>query len=169
MECLLPGEEVGPAVARLTLGSRPTDPELTEATPAGRQASFRMADVTFADDKEVRNVPQLIVYIHTSDRPIIDGASELQIFWQVIIPQIRGTIITVFITVLILVMKVFDIVYVLTNGRNNTDVIANMFFNELFARNEAGRATALVVVLLVAVIPILIFQVRQFREQEAMR
>ena len=57
----------------------------------------------------------------------------------------------------------------LTNGRNNTDVIANMFFNELFARAEAGRATALVVVLLVAVIPILIYQVKQFREQEAMR
>ena len=49
---------------RLTLGHRPTDPELTEATPAGRQASFRMADVTFADDKEVRNVPQMIVFIH---------------------------------------------------------------------------------------------------------
>jgi alpha-glucoside transport system permease protein len=87
----------------------------------------------------------------------------------VVIPQIKGTIITVFITVLILVMKVFDIVYVLTNGRNNSDVIANQFFNQLFARGQAGLASALVVVLLLAVIPVLIYQVKQFREQEAMR
>lgn len=65
---------------RLTLGSRPTDPELTEAEPAGRQASFRMADVTFADDKEVRNVPQMIVFIHPDDRPTLDGAGELTLF-----------------------------------------------------------------------------------------
>ncbi|OLT38246.1 hypothetical protein BJF82_13870 [Kytococcus sp. CUA-901] len=70
---------------------------------------------------------------------------------------------------LILVMKVFDIVYVLTNGRNDTDVIANMFFREMFTNRDAGRATALIVVLLVAIIPILIYQVRDFRKQEAMR
>src|SRR3712207_6910407 len=60
----------------------------------------------------------------------IDGASEWQIFWRVVIPQIKGTIITVFITVLILVLKVFDIVYVLTNGQNKTEVIANLFRSE---------------------------------------
>ena len=124
------------------------------------QTGFAMVLLSSA----IKGVPE-----DTIEAARIDGATEMQIFWRVVLPQIRGTIITVFITVLILVMKVFDIVYVLTNGRNNTDVIANMFFNELFARNEAGRATALVVVLLVAVIPILIYQVKQFREQEAMR
>ncbi len=55
-----------------------------------------------------------------------------------VIPQIKGTIITVFITVVIMVLKVFDIVYVLTNGHYKTNVIANLFFNELFAR-QPGR------------------------------
>lgn len=99
----------------------------------------------------------------------IDGASELQIFWKVIIPQIKGTIITVFITVLITVLKVFDIVYVMTNGNYKTNVIANLFFNKMFADSEAGVASAIVVVLLVAIIPVLIYQVKQFREAEANR
>ena len=99
----------------------------------------------------------------------IDGASEWQIFWRVVIPQIKGTIITVFITVLILVLKVFDIVYVLTNGQNRTEVIANLFFKELFANSNAGYASAIVVVLLLAVTPVLIYQVRHFRAEEANR
>lgn len=124
------------------------------------QTGFAMVLLSAA----IKGVPE-----DTIEAARIDGASELQIFWQVVIPQIKGTIITVFITVLILVMKVFDIVYVLTNGRANTDVIANQFFNQLFARGQAGLAAALVVVLLLAVIPVLIYQVKQFREQEAMR
>src|SRR5690606_1854530 len=124
------------------------------------QTGFAMVLLSSA----IKGVPE-----DTIEAARIDGATEMQIFWRVVLPQIRGTIITVFITVLILVMKVFDIVYVLTNGRNNTDVIANMFFNELFARGQAGRATAIVVILLIAVIPILIYQVKQFREQEATR
>ena len=124
------------------------------------QTGFAMVLLSSA----IKGVPE-----DTIEAARIDGATELQIFWKVVIPQIKSTIITVFITVLILVMKVFDIVYVLTNGRDNTDVIANQFFNQLFARGEAGLASAVVVVLLLAVIPILIYQVRQFREQEAMR
>jgi alpha-glucoside transport system permease protein len=112
----------------------------------------------------IKGVPE-----ETVEAARIDGATELQIFASVVIPQIKGTIITVFITVTILVLKVFDIVYVLTNGRNNTDVIANLFFKELFANNQAGRATAIVVVLLVAVLPILVYQVRHFRAEEANR
>ena len=55
------------------------------------------------------------------------------------IPQIKGTIITVFITVVIMVLKVFDIVYVLTDGRDKTQVIANLFFTELFRNSQAGQ------------------------------
>jgi len=77
--------------------------------------------------------------------------------------------VTVFITVVILVLKVFDIVYVLTNGNYNSNVIANFFFNELFANSQAGKASALVVVLLVAVLPILWYQVKHFREEDANR
>lgn len=74
--------------------------------------------------------------------------------------------ITVYITVVILVLKVFDIVYVLTNGRSETNVIANLFFNELFANDQAGKASAIVVVLLLAITPVLYYQVRHFRQEE---
>jgi alpha-glucoside transport system permease protein len=112
----------------------------------------------------IKGVPE-----DTLEAARIDGASEFQIFSQVVIPQIKGTIITVFITVVILVLKVFDIVYVLTNGRDKTNVIANLFFNELINNEQAGRASAIVVVLLLAVTPVLIYQVRHFRAEEAGR
>lgn len=96
----------------------------------------------------------------------IDGASEWQIFWKVVVPQIKGTMITVYITVLILVLKVFDIVYVSTNGNFKTNVIANLFFNKLFADNQAGQAAAIVVILLLAITPVLYYQVRHFRQEE---
>ena len=112
----------------------------------------------------IKGVPE-----DTLEAARIDGATEFQIFWKVILPQIRTTIITVFITVVILVMKVFDIVYVLTNGRDNSDVIANLFFNEMFANSQAGTASAIVVVLLIAVLPILWYQVKTFREEQMNR
>ena len=110
----------------------------------------------------IKGVPE-----DTLEAARIDGASEWQIFWRVVIPQIKGTTITVFITVLIMVMKIFDIVYVLTNGAFNTNVIANLFFFELFKRQDAGAASAIVVVLLVAIIPVLVYQVRHFRREDA--
>lgn len=70
---------------------------------------------------------------------------------------------------LILVLKVFDLIYVTTNGLYNSDVIANFFFRKLFTDQQAGQASAIVVVLLIMVIPVLIFQVRSFRQQEANR
>jgi alpha-glucoside transport system permease protein len=112
----------------------------------------------------IKGVPE-----ETIEAARIDGATELQIFFQVVAPQVKGTVITVFVTVLILVLKVFDIVYVLTQGQDKTNVIANLFFLELFRRGEDGRASAIVVILLLAVLPVLIYQVVQFRRQEAAR
>ncbi len=99
----------------------------------------------------------------------IDGASERQIFFRVVVPQIRVTIITVFITVLIGVMKVFDIVYVMTRGNFNTNVLANEFYLQFFNNNDQGSAAAIVVMLMIAIIPIMIYQVRNFRAEEAGR
>ena len=96
----------------------------------------------------------------------IDGAGERQIFFRIIVPQVWPTVITVFITVLISVLKVFDVVYVMTNGQFNTNVIGNAFFNELFKNGENGRASAIVVMLMIVIVPVLIYQVRQFRAQE---
>jgi alpha-glucoside transport system permease protein len=112
----------------------------------------------------IKGVPE-----DTIEAARIDGATEFKIFARVVVPQIKGTIITVFITVTILVLKVFDIVYVMTNGRSESNVIANLFFNELFANSQSGRASAIVVVLLIAVMPVLIYQVRHFRAEEANR
>ena len=97
----------------------------------------------------------------------IDGANERQIFFKVVVPQIKGTIITVFITVLIGVMKVFDIVYVMTNGNFNTNVLGNEFWNQLSTNFNNGAAAAIVVILMIAVIPIMWYQVRHFKAEEA--
>jgi len=124
------------------------------------QAGFAMVLLSSA----IKGVPE-----DTIEAARIDGATELQIFWRVVLPQIKGTMITVFVTVFITVLKVFDIVYVTTNGAYGTNVIANLFFNKLFAQSEAGQATAIVVVLLVAVIPLIWYQIKHFRDEEAGR
>jgi len=90
----------------------------------------------------------------------IDGASEIRIFFGVIIPYIRGTLITITTTVLIMVLKVFDIVFVMTGGQFDTEVIANRMFREMFTFGNFGRSSALAMVLLVAVIPVMIYNVR---------
>lgn len=97
----------------------------------------------------------------------IDGASESRIFFRIVVPQAWPTVITVFITVLIGVMKVFDIVYVMTNGQFHTDVIGNYFYQQMFTNMDQGKASAVVVILMIAIIPVMVYQVRQFRMQEA--
>jgi alpha-glucoside transport system permease protein len=109
------------------------------------------------------------VPVDTLEAARIDGANERQIFFKVTVPQIWGTVITVFITVLITVLKAFDIVFVMTNGNFNTDIIAVRFFNELFRNGDNGRAAAIVVMLMIAVIPVVAYQVRHFRAEEAAR
>jgi alpha-glucoside transport system permease protein len=124
------------------------------------QVGFAMVLLSAA----VKSVPD-----DTLEAARIDGANERQVFFRVIVPQIWPTVITVFITMVILVMKVFDIIYVMTGGNFRTDVIALQFFNELFSAGNAGRAAAIVVMLMIAVIPILLYQVRHYRAQEATR
>ena len=94
----------------------------------------------------------------------IDGANEARIFFSVIIPYIRGTLITITTTVLIMVLKVFDIVFVMTSGQNETEVIANRMFREMFTFRHFGRGSALAVILLLAVIPVMIYNIRDFQE-----
>ena len=124
------------------------------------QVGFSMVLLSAA----VKGVP-----IDTIEAARIDGANERQIFFRVTVPQIWGTVITVFITVLITVLKAFDIVFVMTNGNFNTDIIAVRFFNELFRNGDNGRASAIVVMLMIAVLPVVVYQVRHFRAEEAAR
>jgi alpha-glucoside transport system permease protein len=122
------------------------------------QVGFAMVLLSAA----VKGVP-----LDTLEAARIDGASERQIFFKVVIPQIKGTIITVFITVTIGVMKIFDIVYVMTNGGFNTNVLGNEFWNQLSTNFNNGAAAAIVVILMIAVVPIMWYQVRHFKAEEA--
>ncbi len=99
----------------------------------------------------------------------IDGANELQLFFRIIIPQIRGTIVTVATTVLIAVLKVFDIVYVMTNGQFDTQVIANRMYTEMFKFRNYGHGSALALILLVAVIPVMVVNIRNLHRQRSLR
>lgn len=97
----------------------------------------------------------------------IDGATEFQVFFRLMIPYIRGTIITVWTTIVIFTLKIFDVVWVMTGGQFGTEVIATQFYRQSFVARNSGFGSAIAIILLVAVIPVMIYNLRQFREQEA--
>jgi len=94
----------------------------------------------------------------------IDGANEVRIFFSVIIPSIWGTLISVTTVVLVMVLKVFDIVFVMTSGQHGTEVIANRMYAEMFKFRNFGRGSALAIVLLILVIPVMVYNIRGMRE-----
>ena len=96
----------------------------------------------------------------------LDGASERQIFVRVIVPMIRGSIVTVSTTIAIVTLKIFDIVYVTTGGRFNDDVVANRMFLEIFQFFDDGRGAALATLLFIAVLPVMYINLRNFRRQQ---
>ncbi len=99
----------------------------------------------------------------------VDGANEWHVFRHIILPLLMPTIAVVSTTMIIIALKAFDIVYVTTNGNFGTDVLANRMYNELFNFSQFGRAAAIAIVLMLAIAPILVANVRRFREQEAIR
>jgi alpha-glucoside transport system permease protein len=99
----------------------------------------------------------------------VDGANEWNVFWQIKIPLLGSTIAVVATTVVIAALKTFDIVYVMSNGNFGTDVVARRMIEELFSVRDNGRAGAIAVILLLAIIPIMIINIQRFREQEAIR
>ena len=96
----------------------------------------------------------------------LDGGTERQIFMRVIVPVIRGSIVTVSTTIAIVTIKIFDIVYVTTGGRFNDDVVANRMFHEIFQFFDDGRGAALATILFVAVLPVMYINLRNFRRQQ---
>lgn len=98
----------------------------------------------------------------------LDGANDRQIFFKVIVPLIRGSIITVTTTIAIATLKIFDIVMSVSGGRNHDDVVAVRMFTEMFQFFNDGRAAALATVLFIAVLPVMYLNLRNFRHQAAM-
>jgi alpha-glucoside transport system permease protein len=95
----------------------------------------------------------------------LDGANELQLFFRVVVPMIRGTLLAVATTISIAILKVFDLVYVMTGGGFESEVIANRMFTEMFQFRNYGGASALAVILFVAVVPIMLLNIRNLRRQ----
>lgn len=125
------------------------------------QTGFAMVLMSAA----LRGVPD-----ETLEAARIDGASEVQIFFRVMIPQIMGTIIVVWTTITIVVLKVFDVVLAMTNGQWETEVLANIMYDWMFrGGGDYGRSGALATVIMLAVIPIMIWNIRRFRQEEMER
>jgi len=99
----------------------------------------------------------------------LDGASELMVFRRITLPLLMPTITVVATTLVVFALKAFDVVYVMTNGNFDTEVLANRMYKEMFTVRNYGRASAVAVLLLVGIVPVLLFNLRRFREQESIR
>lgn len=95
----------------------------------------------------------------------MDGAGEFTIFIKIILPLLLPTITVVATTLIINVLKVFDIVYVMTNGNLGTEVIANRMYKEMFNYRNYGRASAIATLLLVAIIPVMVINIKRFNAE----
>ncbi len=96
----------------------------------------------------------------------VDGATEPQVFFQIMIPYIMGTIITVGTTIVIFTLKIFDVVWVMTGGQYSTSVIATEFYRQYFTYNNNGYGSAIATILLIAVMPVMGYNLRQFAQRE---
>lgn len=124
------------------------------------QTGFAMVILSAA----IKSVPEDLL-----EAARIDGANEWKVFTRVVMPSIASTVVVVVTTVTIVVWKVFDIVFVMTGGRFGTSVVAQRMVKEFFTFRNDGVGAALAVILFVAVIPIMIVNVRKFRQQEETR
>ena len=120
------------------------------------QTGFAMVIISGA----LRGVPE-----ETIEAAILDGASPFQVFFQIKIPQIMGTIVVVWTTITITVLKVFDIVLAMTNGQWETQVLANYMFDKLFRANDWGVGSASAMIIMLLVSPILIWNVYNARKE----
>jgi alpha-glucoside transport system permease protein len=99
----------------------------------------------------------------------MDGANELQVFFRIIMPLLAPTVAVVATTIVITALKTFDIVYVMRNGQFGTEVIGTAFYHARFTNHDAGTAAAIAIILLLAIIPVMLFNIRRFQAQEAIR
>ena len=120
------------------------------------QTGFAMVILSAA----LRGIPE-----ETIEAAIIDGANPFQVFFKIKVPQIKGTIVVVWTTITIVVLKVFDIVFAMTNGQWGTQVLANYMYDKLFRANDWGVGSAAAMVIMALVTPILVWNVRNARRE----
>ena len=99
----------------------------------------------------------------------VDGATELQVFRGIIFPLLVPTLVVISTTMIITALKAFDVVYTMTGGNLNTNVVGTLMYQEMFRFGNYARGAAIAVVLLVAIVPIMFFNISRFRAQEAIR
>jgi alpha-glucoside transport system permease protein len=120
------------------------------------QTGFAMVILSAA----LRGIPE-----ETVEAAIVDGANPLQVFFRIKAPQIMGSIVVVWTTITLTVLKVFDIVYAMTNGQWQTQVLANYMFDKLFRANDWGVGSASAIILMLLVMPILVWNVANARKE----
>lgn len=120
------------------------------------QTGFAMVILSAA----LRGIPE-----ETIEAAIVDGANPMQVFFKIKVPQIMGTIVVVWTTITIVVLKVFDIVFAMTNGQWETQVLANYMYDKLFRANDWGVGSASAMVIMLLVSPILIWNVYNVRKE----
>ena len=118
------------------------------------QTGFAMVILSAA----LRGIPE-----ETVEAAIIDGANPFQVFFKIKVPQIMGTIVVVWTTITILTLKVFDIVYAMTGGNFDTEILPSYMMDFMF--RDDGRATAVAFVIMVIVLPVMIWNIRQARKE----
>jgi len=120
------------------------------------QTGFAMVILSAA----LRGIPE-----ETVEAAIVDGANPFQVFFKIKVPQIMPTIVVVWTTITLVVLKIFDIVFAMTNGQWGTQVLANYMFNQLFVANDWGVGSASAIVIMILVSPILIWNVYNARKE----
>lgn len=106
----------------------------------------------------IRGVPE-----DTLEAANMEGANEWQLLTKIVIPQILGTVLVVWTTITVLVLKVYDIVAAMTNGQWETEVLANMMYRWII--NDGGRSSAVAVIIMLSVVPLMWWNVRQARKE----
>ena len=120
------------------------------------QTGFAMVILSAA----LRGIPE-----ETVEAAIVDGANPFQIFFKIKVPQILPTIVVVWTTITLTVLKVFDIVFAMTNGQWQTQVLANYMYDKLFRANDWGVGSASAIIIMLLVSPILIWNVYNARKE----
>lgn len=163
--------EIGVLNSLLSVAGLETQPWLT--IDAGRLNSFMLMAVLVwlqvgysmvIISAAIKAVPE-----ETLEASRIDGANAWQVFARVILPQVWGAIMSVFVTVVILVMKIFDVVLAMTGGGFNTSVLALEWYRVFFEGGDIGPASAIVVVLFILIVPLMYVQIRTVKQQESLR